>query len=340
MNIVKNNTAGKCISTSVATLLVLSGCGGGGSSAPAASAPVSTLSPITASNSAQVASNAYAANTSISNSTTGAGSLLSGVSIGGTTPGLVAPALALFKRAYGNGTPTLLTGVSSSQACSGGGSIAVTGLKPGSTGPANGDKISVTASHCVENGTTADGTLAMTFSNISGDLFGAGAGAATIDITFTNFSVVDGATTDTASGDMKLVASQTAAGYMTLAISGTALQTAELKAGAKVSDLRMSDYTATVTGSGTTFSVSASYAMSGTLASIGQVSYTVRTLQPFSAGASGVPSAGSLIVNGAASSVTATVVPGGKVQLDYSAKGDTVITQTNTVDWATFAVNR
>lgn len=343
MNIVKNNTAGKCISMGVASLLALSGCGGGGgggSSAPAPTPPVSTLSPITAANSAQVASNAYAANGAISSSSTGVGSLVSGVSVGGTAPGVVTPALALLKRAYATGAPALLTGVSSTQACSGGGTIAVTGIPPGSSGPANGDKISVTASHCVEGGTTTDGTLAMTFSNLSGNVFGSGAGTATMDMTFTNFSVVEGATTDTVSGDMKLAASQTAAGYLTLAISGASLQSVELKAGAKVSDVRMSDYTATIAGSGDIFSVSASYAMSGTMGSLGQVNYTVRTLQPFTVGASGVPSAGSMIVNGAASSVTATVVPANKVRLDYSAKGDGVITQTTTVDWATFAVNR
>lgn len=341
MNIIKNKSAGKCISMSVASMLMLSACGGGGgSSTSAATPPVSTLSAITAGNSAQVASNAYAANGAISNSSTGATSLLSGVSVGGATPGVVTPALVLVKRAYVIGAPALLTGASTTLACSGGGSIAVTGVAANSTGPANGDKISVTASHCVEGGTIVDGAFAMAFSGISGNVFGSGAGAATIDMTFTNFSVAEGTTTDTVSGDMKLVASQTAAGYTTLVISGASLQSVELKAGAKVSDVRMSDYSATVAGSGDTFSASASYAMSGTMGSLGQVSYTVRTLQPFSTGASGVPSAGSLTVSGAASSVTATVIPANNVRLDYSAKGDGVITQTTTVDWATFALNR
>lgn len=341
MNIVNINSANTRISLSVASLLLLSACGGGGSSSPnVAAAPVSTLSQISAANSTQVASNAYAANSSIGNSSTGVGSLLTGVSVDGTTPGVVTPALALFKRAYANSAPALLTGVSGTQACAGGGTIAVSGTTAGTSGPANGDKLNMTASHCIESGMTIDGTLAMTFSNVSGNVFGSGAGAATIDMTFTNFSVAEGTTSDTVTGDMKLVMSQTAAGNVNLAISGTSLQSVELKAGAKVSDFRISDYTAAIAGSGNIFSVSANYAVAGTFGSLGQVSYTVKTLQPFVAGASGVPSAGSMIVNGAASSVTATIVPASKVRLDYSAKGDGVITQTNTVDWATFAVSR
>lgn len=220
-----------------------------------------------------------------------------------------------------------------------GGTIAVNGTIAGTNGPTNGDKFSVTASNCVEDGATINGTLAMAFSNVSGNLFGAGAGAATMDLTFTDFSVAEGTTSATVAGDMKLVMSQTSAGNVNLAISGTSLQSVERKAGVKISDFRLSNYTATVAGSGSTFSVSANYGLAGTFGSLGQVSVTVNTLQPFVVGASGVPSAGSLIVNGAASSVTATVVPANKVRLDYSAKGDGVITQTNTIDWATFVVS-
>ena len=341
MNTIKINTPASYIFISVASLLLLSACGGGGgggASSPSAASPASTLSPISASNAAQVASNAYAANGSIGNSSTGVSSILTGASVNGTAPGVVAPALALAKRAYANGTPALLTGVSGTQACSGGGTIAVSGTATGTNGPANGDKITVTANRCVEDGATVNGTLTMAFSNISGNLFGSGAGAATMDLTFTAFSVTEGSTSDTVTGDMKLVMSQTSATNANLAISGASLQNVELKAGVKISDFRMSDYTATVAGSGTTVSVSANYAMSGTFTSLGQVSYTVRTLKPFVAGVSGVPSSGSLIVNGAASSVTATVVPANKVRLDYSAKGDGVITQTNTVDWAAFVI--
>jgi hypothetical protein len=342
MKIIKINRPGTSIFMSTASLLLLSACGGGGggASTPNVGAPVSTLSQISASNSAQVASNAYAANGSIGSSSAGVSSLLTGVSVDGAAPGVVTPALALFKRAYANGAPPLLTGVSAAQGCAGGGSISVSGTFGGTNGPINGDKASVTASHCVEAGVTINGTLTMAFSNVSGDVFGSGAGAATMDLTFTGFSVADGTISDTVTGDMRLMMSQTAAGNVNLAISGTSLQSVELKAGVKVSDFRLSDYTAAVAGSGTTFSVSANYGLTGTLGSLGQVSFTVKTLQPFVSNNSSLPSAGSLIVYGAASSVTATVVPANKVRLDYSAKGDGVITQTNTVDWATFVAGR
>ncbi|WLI90646.1 hypothetical protein Q4S45_05875 [Massilia sp. R2A-15] len=343
MNIRKIKSRGTSLSLCIASLLMLASCGGGGgsASAPAPGAPVSTLSPISASNSTQVASNAYAANGSIGDSSTGVSSLLTGVSVDGKAPGVVNPALALLKRSYAGGAPALLTGVSSSQtqACAGGGTITVSGTAAGSNGPANGDKFSITANNCVEAGTTMNGAISMTFSNISGNLFGTGAGAATMDMTFTDFTVAEGTTSATVAGDMKLVMSQTAAGTVSLAISGTSLQSIERKGGVKVSDFRLSNYTATVSGSGNTFSVSTNYALTGTFGSLGQLSVTVSTLQPFVVGDSGVPSSGSMIINGAASSVTATVVPGNKVRLDYSAKGDGVITQTNTIAWTAFVAS-
>ena len=343
MNTTNLNTARLTVFLGVAALLTLTACGGGGStSAPPVSAPVSTLSPITAANSTQVASNAYAANGSIGDSSTGVSSLITGVSIDGGSPGVVTPALALLKRSYASGVPVLLTGVSttsSTQACSGGGSITVSGTIAGTGGPSNGDKITVVASNCVEDGAAISGTMAMTFSNVSGNVFGSGAGAATIDLTFTDFSVAEGTTSATVTGDMKLAMSQTATGSINLGISGISLQSIERKAGVKVSDFRLSNYTATVAGSGTTFSVSTNYALAGTFGSLGQLNVTVSTLQPFVVGASGIPSAGSMIINGAASSVMATVVPGNKVRLDYSAKGDGVITQTNTIDWTTFVAS-
>lgn len=342
MNItnIKSRRLAVCLS---AALMILTACGGGGgsASAPPVAAPVSTLSPIAAGNSTQVASNAYAANGSIGNSSTGVTSLITGVSIDGQAPGVVAPALALLKRSYAGNAPVLLTGVttSSTQACAGGGNITVSGTITGTNGPANGDKINLVATNCVENGTAINGSLAMTFSNVSGNVFGSGAGAATMDLAFTDFSVAEGTTSAAVTGDMKLVMSQTATGNVNLVISGASLQSIERKAGVKVSDFRLSNYTATVTGSGSTFSVSTNYALTGTFGSLGQLNVTVNTLQAFVVGTSGIPSAGSVIVNGAASSVTATVVPGNKVRLDYSAKGDGVITQTSTIDWTTFVAS-
>jgi hypothetical protein len=52
-----------------------------------------------------------------------------------------------------------------------------------------------------------------------------------------------------------------------------------------------------------------------------------------------MPGSGSLIVNGAASSVTVTALNASSVRLDYSAKGDGVITQSTTLSWADFAAS-
>jgi hypothetical protein len=62
----------------------------------------------------------------------------------------------------------------------------------------------------------------------------------------------------------------------------------------------------------------------------------VKSVQPFVSVGTGMPGSGSLIVNGNASSVTVTALGAGGVRLDYSAKGDGVITQTTTLSWADF----
>jgi hypothetical protein len=62
----------------------------------------------------------------------------------------------------------------------------------------------------------------------------------------------------------------------------------------------------------------------------------VKSLQPFVSTGTAMPGSGSLIVNGAASSVTVTALSASSVRLDYSAKGDGVITKSTTLSWAEF----
>lgn len=340
MNTIKINRPGNAILMSSAALLLLSACGGGGAPTPIATPPAAILSQISASNSAQAASNAYAAISSIGNSSAGTSSLLTGVRVDGAAPGVVTPVLALFKRAYANGAPALLTGISATQACAGGGNFTVSVTSDRPNGPINGDNLSFTASHCIEAGATIDGAFTMLFSNVTGNLSGSGAGTATINVAFNGLSVTEGAIADTVTGDMTLMLSQSSSGNVDMAIRGTSLQMVELNAGVKVLDLRIVDYTADVANSDGASSVSANYTLTSTSGTSGQASLTVKTLQPFVSGYSSLPSAGSLIVYGTASSVTATVVPANKVRMDYSAKGDGMISQTKTLDWATFIASR
>lgn len=319
--------------------LILSACGGGGATPGSASPitnPTTTRSPISAGNSTKVASNAYAANTSIGNSSSSVTAALTGVSIEGHSISTVAPALDMISRAYNRGAPKLLTGVALTETCSGGGTVSINGKVKSDLVASNGDTLTVTTVNCAEGGVTMNGAFTITLSGISGTAFTTNAWGATIDARFTAFSVTSGSEAVAGSGDMKIVINQTSSTSISLSISGSSFQTSESKAGVNVANRTLTDYSVTATKQGNTITSAANYTMSGSTSALGQFEYSVKSLQPLVSIGGSMPTAGSFIVNGASSSVTMTVVDAGNVRLDYSAKGDGVITQTSTISWASF----
>jgi hypothetical protein len=319
---------------SLGSALVLSGCGGGGGSsgAPAATAPVSTLSPITAANANRVAGNAYASSAALSDSSAPLSGLLTGVSVGGTNISVVAPALDLIRKVYPRTTP-LLTGITVTEACSGGGTMTVDARLRNEQMASNGDTITVTATNCVEDGNTINGTLAATLSNITGDILNSYNWTATLDTSFSNFNVTSGAETASVNGDMKIAMTQTNATTHSLSISGKSLKLTEQRNGQTVGNLTLTDYSMTGSTQGTTVRSAASFTVSGSTNGLGQFSYSVKNIQPFVSNGASMPYAGSLIVTGASSSVTLSVASASTVRLDFSATGDGVTTQTSTLSW-------
>jgi hypothetical protein len=323
----------------IASTLVLSACGGGGSSGAAAGpTPVQTsaLTPITEANSGKAAANGYTANTLIGESSSPVSGVLTGVSMGGTGIGAVSPVVKLVKRTFGQGGVQLLTGVTLSQACSGGGTIAIDASLRNTQAVSNGDTMTITAQNCIEDGNNLNGRMTIAFSDVSGDVMNSWSGAATLDTSLTNFSIASGSETATLNGDMKIVLKVTSMTTSSVTISGKSLQASEQKAGATVANLTLGDYSFTGSTNGATTTSSVSFALSGNANSLGQFAYTVKSLQPFVSVGTAMPGSGSLIVNGAASSVTVTALSASSVRLDYSAKGDGVITKSTTLSWAEF----
>jgi hypothetical protein len=318
-------------------VLVLSACGGGGGSGGANTPPAqtSTLSTITAADAARAASNGYAAGNVISQSSSSLTDVVTGVNVAPPGVGAVTPVLGLVKQAYGRQGANLLTGVTVSDSCSGGGTVTIEATLRNQATLSNGDTLTMTAFNCVESGTTMNGALSITVSNVSGDVINSTTGAVTLDTRFNNFKVASGSTTDTLNGDMKIGLTATSATDATVAISGASLLATEQRSGATVATWTLTSYSVAASVHGTTASSAASFSVSGNANGLGQFAYTVKNLQPFVGTTTGLPASGSLIVNGAGSSVTATVVPNG-VRVDYSAKGDGVVTQTSTLSWSDF----
>lgn len=321
--------------------LALGGCGGGGGTAGGSGAvappPVQTspFTTITAANAKQAAANGYAANDLIGNSSTSVTGVLTGVSIAGPGISAVAPVLKLLKRAGGAGLP-LLSGVTMNQACTGGGSVTIDATLANPQKFSNGDTLSLSARNCVEDGNTLNGNLAIGIGNVSGDLMNSWVGAATLDTRFNGFSIVNGAESATINGDMKIAMSSTSQSSQSLTISGNSLQTTAQRSGGAAVNLTLTNYTLTGSINGGSASAAANFTLAGNANGLGQFAYTVKNVQPFVGATGGMPASGALIVNGAFSSVTVTALNASSVRLDYSAKGDGVITQTATLGWAEF----
>jgi hypothetical protein len=328
--------------------MALSACGGGGGGGgggtttppPVTTTPppaTSTQSSITAANATSAASNAYAATTSVGASSASLTDILTGVSVTNANINTVAPLLALVKRAYSG--KQLLTGaaVNETQPCTGGGTLVTTGTVSNPDAVSNGDALTITANSCVENNQTLSGALAVKFSGVTGNtatpVFGV-----TMDSTFTNFNITSGTDKVGVNGDMKIVLNQTSASANSITLSGTSLKTTEQQGSAAAVERTITAYSVTGSTQGNVNTSAANFGLSGTSPKLGTFAYTVKNLAPFvinTSTASAVPTSGSLIVTGNASSVTATVVSNG-VRVDFSAAGNATITSTETVAWAAF----
>lgn len=338
----------------VGSALILSACGGGGGGGGTSSSggavgttpsnpntpapPVSTLSTITAANAVAVASNAFAATASISDSSS-LTDVLTGVSIQPVNNGLVPTVFKLVRHAYEG--PSLLTGVVQNKTCTSGGTIAIDATLKNPSMLGNGDVMTMTATNCVENGATLNGTLKVTFSNVTGDVLNSSTWTATLDSVFTDLalaSTTNGvANVVSVGGDMKIAMSQENAARNTVTITGSSLQTTAKQNGTTVTTRTLSNYSLKgSTRDGVVTSGSANFALAGNTASLGQFSFTSKNTADFVNVIGKNANTGAMIVNGNASSVTLTALNDSSVRVDFSAKGDGVVTQSFTLSWAEF----
>ena len=336
----------------IGSALILSACGGGGGgggssnggavgttpSTPNTPAPpVSTLSTITAANAVAVASNAYAATASISDSSS-LTDVLTGVSIQSANTGLVPTVFKLVRRAAEG--PNLLTGVVQSKACTGGGTIAIDATLKNPAMLGNGDVMTMLATNCIESGVTLNGTLKVTFSNVTGDVLNSSTWTATLDSVFTDMavtSIVNNVTNVvTVGGDMKIAMNQENAARNTVVVTGNSLQTTARQNGATVTTRTLAAYSLNGNTRDGVVTSAANFNLAGNTASLGQFSLTSQNTKAFVSASGKNANTGAMIVNGNASSVTLTAVNDSSVRVDFSAKGDGAVTQSFTLSWAEF----
>jgi hypothetical protein len=326
----------------IGCVFVLSACGGGGgggggagATSTAPSTPATTLSAITPVNAASATYNSFGASYLASTWSAAVPGYMTGASIALPDVGIVSPVFDLIRDAYRQDGGNLLTGVSRTYSCSGGGTMVVDATRLDQSTPTNGDTWNFTANNCTVNGNTQTGSMSIKISGVSGDVFHSASGSITLDTVFHDFATTAGVMTTTANGDMRIGVTRTNVSATTFVVSGTSLVETVQQSGATLATRTLTAYSVTSSKGDALLTTSANFSLSGNSKRLGQFAYTVKNLQPFISTNYDMPTSGALIVYGAGSSVTMTVTPDG-VRMDYSDNANGTIVNSATRAWSDF----
>jgi hypothetical protein len=316
--------------------MLLSACGGGGGGGggTAGAPPVQTATPsaITAANATRAASNAYGAIMVLNTTTASLPSLLTSIPVPIDDVSVLSPVYALSR--YVRNLLLVNRFVTQARQCSQGGSVNIEVSLRDANMISNGDTLSMTAKDCILDEGTVNGTMKVTYSNLSSDFSSSLTSTATLEVQFSNFNITRGSDMASLDGDLKMALNQNNTGSSLRTISGKSLQTTERHAGASI-NRTLTDYTVSTTATRTATASTPSFTLSGNTAALGPFSYTVKNVQPFDSVSIIRPSNGALVVSEGGASATATVVGNG-VRVDFSGKGDGSVTQTTTLNWPDF----
>ncbi|MBC7861222.1 MAG: hypothetical protein H7Z39_21080 [Burkholderiaceae bacterium] len=319
--------------------LILSACGGGGGSTTSntSGAAPATLASINQGNYQTVAATATSPVGDLMDLNGATSQLISGVEVSTPPLSLASATTEIYKRFHGKGS-RLATGVVMTEQCSGGGSISIDETSANSVTPAAGDRATLTFTNCKEsNLPTLNGAATFRITNVSGTL-----GSTTyhfgLAATFDNFSFSDAAKKLAITGDLLVSASQNGSSTVNVGLSGSSLAVTTAVSGTTTNTYVLTAYSLSGTEANGVISMSGKYGLSGSSIKLGgSFAYNVETLQPLVLSSStGFPRSGSFIVRGAPAAVTVTALDATSVRIDYSEKGDGVVSSTNTMTWSAF----
>ena len=319
--------------------VVLAACGGGGGG----SSP-EYASTITSSNAHDVAAQGYSSFEALNNQSSSGDSMIASTQVDGHSaqPGLLDTSLNLLYRSRPSQTlanlaaDTAATGTDTATfACSDGGTITQRIDFSDPNQLSNGDRLTITANNCTEGGSTLNGTISYTFSDLNGTIGSSSAWSATLALAYSNFSMSSSGEAVRINGDLTMAYSQDGFGAVNANVRGNSLQVTVLENNAIVVDRHLKSYTLSseVNGSNTTYS--ADYTLSGNFPEIGNATYTVDTVTPFQAVVGSRPSAGVLKVTATdGTSLRLTALDTVNVKLEIDTNGDGVIDETIDTTWA------
>lgn len=315
------------------------GSGGGGSSSSGDSASTPKNLPVAQSvidqsNYVNIAAHAYLAPENLAGLTR-LNDMLAGVSVDTKVPGLAELATDVLRQLVDNQASTV-TAVSQSAACPGGGTVKMSGPGDSLDNMQPGDVVTVEASNCGVSGLKINGGLRLTLKEGSAASVLDGASQSVMQFRFSSLSLASATETALIDGDMTARYAQSSAGDITVVLSGDSLRTMLERDGALVTDHTLLGFESAATATIAKRTASRNYTLSASSPSVKDVHVGVKTVTPFVYEADINPVSGSMLVTGAASSVTVTAVDADNVRLDLSARGDGVITATRTVSWPEF----
>lgn len=318
------------------------GSGGGGSGSSSSGDSASTpknlpvvQSVIDQSNYVNIAAHAYLAPESLAGLTRLNDMLIAGVSVDTKAPGLAELATDVLRQLVGNQASTV-TAVTQSASCPGGGTAKMSGPDDSLDNMKPGDVVTVEASNCGVSGLKINGGLMLTLKEGSAASVLDGASQSVMQFQFSSLSLASETETALIDGDMTAKYAQSSAGDITVVLSGDSLRTMLKRDGALVTDHTLLGFESSATATIAKRTASRNYTLSASSSSVKDVHVGVKTVTPFVYGADINPVSGSMLVTGAASSVTVTAVDADNVRLELSARGDGVITETRTVSWPEF----
>jgi hypothetical protein len=323
----------------LASTLALHGCGGGSdgnASSGSGTTPVTptptTLTGITEARHVNVGANAYVGAKSLLDAPEQSNELLTGVAVGDGVFNAPRATVALLTLGLGGAT-SLVSGVTENVSCPGGGSAQLDATVSNSSELRAGDTIAVSAKDCVSGGAKLNGKMSIVVQQSSGTLSG-GVLSMKLAVQYQGFTVALNSGSRNIDGDMLLTYQRDNSGALSYVVSGNALNIAETDKSAQVVQRTLQGYSGTINSSGLNTTSSVQARLNGQTAAAGQFSVDLKTLQPFvSDGSSSAPKSGVMMVSGAGSTVTLTVLDAQSVRLDYSANGDGVTTKSTTMTW-------
>lgn len=340
----------------ICALAFLSACGGGGDSGSTttssgnsgSSGGTSTTSTttagsiqITSSNAADASAYSYSTMEAVNSQSAISSGFVTGVSIDALPKSVLQSALSqLYTGVATQSASQLATGVSETQsvACPGGGSATVSINAASASQVQSGDRLSVSASNCSENGTLINGSVDFLFNSVTGTVSSSGAWSASMTMNYSAFSVTSGGMSVQANGNMTVNYAQTGDTAWAAQMSGTSFNVDLTKSDSSVIKRTLSNYSLKSSAQGGVTAFEGNYTLTGTSPKLGTVSFGVKTNTPFKTlDGSANPYTGSVTVTGAnGSNATLTAIDNANVRIDIDKNGDGVTDDTVNTTWSVF----